>query len=286
LLQALDEANQENEQLARQLDMAEQSSQHECQELEQDIARHNRLQSAAREQATALKKQANDLKDEIATVQWALEEAEAEIRQWQAQVVSSPQRKQSELQRKSDILLLEKENCSNLEHQLSQCQTKVLNVQQAAKDVQSTLLVVQELDEQVRKYQNLRSQLEATLLSIESKQKQIADLEEESAQADRQLTRTDDALIHQRKQQTIQLLALQEALEAAKAQLLHVEEERRQGVARVQAGEAEVQELQRAMEREHQRTHQELQSLIQEYKQVELIYLQRNEQRLAALGIQ
>ena len=66
-------------------------------EIETEIARQNKVQAAIRQESTALKKRANELKDEIATASLALEEANAEEGQLASRVVSSPARIKKEM---------------------------------------------------------------------------------------------------------------------------------------------------------------------------------------------
>ena len=57
-----------------------------------------------------------------------------------------------------------------------------------------------------------------------------------------------------RKQGTMKMDAAQDRLDTAKAQLVLVEKERREGMARVEAGEAEVRALEAQMQQEQQKT--------------------------------
>ena len=114
MLSTLDELNEENLELKKQLEFTEDESQFksqemqqvvdECQELELEIARNNQLQTTAREEGAALKKTATDLKDELATATWGLEEAEAEEERLRAQVVSSPDRRKAEMAHRRQLV--------------------------------------------------------------------------------------------------------------------------------------------------------------------------------------
>ena len=108
MLLALEEINQENALLNEQFETTKLESntkfqemdevERECEELEIEIARNNKLQAAKREEATELKRQANDLKDEIATATLALQEAQAEHDSLASKIVSSPDRRAHELE--------------------------------------------------------------------------------------------------------------------------------------------------------------------------------------------
>ena len=91
--------------------------------------------------------------------------------------------------------------------------------------------------------------------------------------------------MQQRKQHTLQMDAVLEALEEAKSVLLRVERERREGIARIEAGEAEVQTIANLMDREREQNDADINAMIQEYKLVEEAFLHRNQSRMDAIMI-
>jgi chromosome segregation ATPase len=294
LLQALEELNVENTQLTEQLDHTAADSHvkysemeqviTDCQELELEIARNNKLQAAAREEASAFKKQANDLKDQLATAQWALQEAEAEEESLRSKIVSSPDRRKRDLTAKKERLEKDKEECSNLQMQLQDCKTKAMNVQQATKDMQSVLVVLEELQEEFSRYEQLVRQSEETIEKIEANEKKAADILEVTEETERYLHRSEEKIVYQRKQHKMQVEAAHDALEMVKSQLLSVEKDRRDGMARVEAGETEVRALEAAIELARVKTQEEIQAMIAEYHETEKLYLARNTKRMTAIG--
>jgi hypothetical protein len=78
--------------------------------------------------------------------------------------------------------------------------------------------------------------------------------------------------------------ATNDALEMVKTQLLSVEKDRRDGMARVEAGETEVRDLEAAIELARVKTQEEIQSMIAEYHKTEKLYLARNNKYMAAIG--
>jgi chromosome segregation ATPase len=294
LLQALEELNVENTQLTEQLDHTAADSHvkysemeqviTDCQELELEIARNNKLQAAAREEASAFKKQANDLKDQLATAQWALQEAEAEEESLRSKIVSSPDRRKRDLTAKKERLEKDKEECSNLQMQLQDCKTKAMNVQQATKDMQSVLVVLKELQEEFSRYEQLVRQSEETIEKIEANEKKAADILEVTEETERYLHRSEEKIVYQRKQHKMQIEASHDALEMVKSQLLSVEKDRRDGMARVEAGETEVRALEAAIELARVKTQEEIQTMIAEYQETEKLYLARNNKRMTAIG--
>jgi chromosome segregation ATPase len=294
LLQALEELNAENAQLADQLDSTAADSQvkysemeqviTECQDLELEIARNNKLNSAAREEAAAFKKQANDLKDQLATAEWALQEAEAEEEALRSKVVSSPDRRKMQLAAKKERLEQEKEECADLQAKLQDCKTKAKHVQQSIKDTQAVLVVLDELQKEFSRYEQLVRQSEETAENIEANEKKAADVVEETEEAERYLHRSEEKILHQRKQHKMQVEASHEALEMVKSQLLVVEKDRRDGMARVESGETEVRALEAAIEIARGQTQQEIQDMIALYHETEKLYLERNNKRMTAIG--
>jgi chromosome segregation ATPase len=294
LLQALEELNAENAQLADQLDSTAADSQvkysemeqviTECQDLELEIARNNKLNSAARGEAAAFKKQANDLKDQLATAEWALQEAEAEEEALRSKVVSSPDRRKMQLAAKKERLEQEKEECADLQAKLQDCKTKAKHVQQSIKDTQAVLVVLDELQKEFSRYEQLVRQSEETAENIEANEKKAADVVEETEEAERYLHRSEEKILHQRKQHKMQVEASHEALEMVKSQLLVVEKDRRDGMARVESGETEVRALEAAIEIARGQTQQEIQDMIALYHETEKLYLERNNKRMTAIG--
>lgn len=293
-MQALEELNVENAQLAEHLDQTAGDSQikysemeqviTDCQELEMEIARNNKLQAAAREEAAAFKKQANDLKDQLATAQWALQEAEAEEEALRSKIVSSPDRRKMDLAAKKERLERDKEECSDLQMQIQDCKTKAMHVQQATKDMQSVLVVLEELQLEFSRYEQLVRQSEETIEKIEANEKKAADILEETEETERYLHRSEEKIVHQRKQHKMQVEASHDALEMVKSQLLAVEKDRRDGMARVEAGETEVRALEAAIGLARVKTQEEIQTMIAEYNETEKLYLARNNKRMTAIG--
>lgn len=293
LLQALEAVNQENAQLQEQEQQVLRESKSqlhemddvmiECEELEIEIARNNQLQAAAREEAAVLKKTANDLKDQVATAVWALQEAEAEEETLRLQVVTSPDRRKSEMLVRQERLRKAKEECANLETTVQECKTKVVNASQALKCFETTIAILDELLEEAKKHTELVRKIEETRKRFQASDKKTAEVHKQIEEATRQLSRSEETIVHQRKQHQLHVDAAQDALEQAKLQLLRVEKVRREGMARVEAGEAEVRAIEAAIDHERLKAEAEIQAIVAEYKTVETAFLERNQTRMDAL---
>ena len=258
----------------------------ECDELEEEIKMQNKLQSAAREEAVTLKKQANDLKDAVATAQWALEQAEAEEENLRAQVVSSPDRRKSERLLRQERLQQVKQECANVEAAVKTTKTKIANAQQAAQNLEAVTALLDDLRDEAWKHQETLRRMEETRKQCTATAKQTTELHKQMDEAQRRLERAQAKIVQQRKQHEMQIAAVDDALMEAKNQLLRVERERREGMARIEAGEQQIRALETLMAQDEQESEFKIRSVIQEYKQVELSFLEQNSKRLHALQSQ
>lgn len=295
LIAALTQNNKDNQDLKEEYAQEELKAQasggeveqimQECQELELEIARNNELQSASREESTTLKKQLNDLKDELATAVWGLQEAQAEEEEWRMQVVTSPDRRKAAVQRNKEELDKQKMENAKLDTQLQEVKQKIMRLEQANKEFVSVEMQLAELIEQMNKYKEIISDMETTLEQIKANEKEFAVTQGETEEAKHVHKRCEEKIISQRKQHKLQIEAAQEALDTAKAQLLGVEKERREAMLRRESSEEEIRNLEQAMKEQRAKTEQEIQALVQEYKEAEQAFLERNEKRMQLLGI-
>jgi chromosome segregation ATPase len=257
LIKALNEVHDENKQLHQQLTESQASSKQknaeldeimeECRELELEIAQDNRRQATAREEAVQLKRQANDLKDELTAAEWKNEELEADEEKLRALIVSSPDRRRAEVEDRRERVLVEKKENVTIDNKIQQNKIAIRNLQKAERNLKTTTAKLEELHKAAH--------------------------------------RAEEKILARRKQNALQLQAAQEALDTAKSRLLNVEKERREGMLRVQQGEAEVHSLHAAMEDDRVKTEKEIQEMVAEYKELERAFFERDRLRLAALGI-
>jgi len=290
LLLTLEEIHKENEQLNEQLAEVQAHSNdkmdeidhvvRECQDLEGEIARSNKLQASKREEAAVLKKEVNTMKDELATATWALQEAQAEEEGLSSQVVSSPARRKEELSVQRERLEKEKQETQKMQDDIQDNKTKFLHLQQSIKDVKDTMSLQKQVLEEASKYNNVVKEISETEKEIAANREKTDEITNKSEEAERGLIRAEEKLNHLRKQGKMKADAVQDRLEISKEQLLLVEKERREGMARVEAGEAEVRALEAQMNAAQEQTDKEIAELIAEYKETEKAFLMRNEKRM------
>lgn len=293
LLEVLEKLHTENEELRGQLEQVQAESSikmeefdrvaKECQELESEIARSNKLQASKREEATLLKKEVTTLKDELASATWTLQETQAEEEVLKGQIVSSPDRRKRELLGKKEYLEKEKEETRHLQQEITNGKAKMVRLQQAIKDLQDTMVLQRQILDEASKYEEAKNQVEETTKEVEANQVKTSEIEESTEEAERSLFRLEEKLSHMRKQSKMKMDAVQDRLEIAKEQLLIVEKERRDGMARVEAGEAEVFALKEQMNIEQEQTEEEIASMVSAYKELEESFLNRNKKRMQAI---
>ena len=295
LLYTLEEIHKENRQLNEQLEQVHADSHarlealdkvvKECQDLESEITRNSKLQAAKRENAATLKREANDLKDELSTATWALQETQAEEEQLMSQVVSSPSRRKNELALKRERMDKEKEEARDLQDKLLESKAKKVPIQQAIETTTDKLILQQQVLEEAAKYDEALEKVKETSKGVTENVERTTQLNNQSEEAERGWMRTEEKISNMRKQGKMKMQAAQDALETAKEQLLMGEKERREGMARVEAGEAEVRGLERQLQVEQTQTEREIAALIADFKDAESAFTSRNEQRLQAMGV-
>lgn len=290
LLVTLEELHEENAQLQEQLNITLADSDKkmvefdmvskECQELESGIARSNKLQASKREEASQLKKEMTRLKDELAAATWSLQETRAEEERLQGQVVSSPRRRKLDLDTKKDALEKEKADTRRLQQEIIDGKATVARLQQAMRDLEETISMQRNVLEEASKYEETAEHLESTVKEVEANEEKASEIEEKTNESERSLARLEEKLAHMHKQSKMKMDAVQDNFDIAKEQLLIVERDRREGLARVEAGESEVNSLKAQMKAEQEKTEEEIDNIVAEYKVFERKFLKRNEQRM------
>mmetsp|Transcript_6279 Transcript_6279/g.15261 ORF Transcript_6279/g.15261 Transcript_6279/m.15261 type:complete len:462 (-) Transcript_6279:196-1581(-) len=290
LLVALEELHGEQGQLQEQLNltMAESDKKmeafdviaKECQELESEIARSNKLQAAKREEASQLKKEMTRLKDELAAATWSLQENEAEEERLLGQVVSSPRRRKHQLDTKKDALEKEKAETRRLQQEIEDGKVTTARLQKAIKDLEECISLQKDILDEASKYQEAAEHLDSTEKEVEANEEKAVEIQEKTNESERSLNRLEEKLAHMHKQSKLKMDAVQDNIDIAKEQLLIVEKDRREGLARVEAGESEVLTLKAQIEQETKSTQEEIAAIVAEYKTLEENFMKRNEQRM------
>ena len=223
------------------------------------------------------------LKDELAAATWSLQETQAEEERLRGQVVSSPNRRKQELETKKDTLENEKAENRRLQQEITDGKAKTVRLQQAIKDLQEAITSQRNVLAEASKYEEAAEKLEAADKEVEDNREKATEIEDKTVESERSLGRLEEKLAHTHKQSKMKMDAVQDRLDIAKEQLLMVERDRREGLARVEAGESEVLSLKAQMKSEQEKTEEEIEAIVSEYKILEQNFLKRNEQRMMAI---
>jgi chromosome segregation ATPase len=294
-LLSLEEVNREHDEVNAQLHEVQARAEldfreierveEECVALTAQIAHCNKLNQAKREESSALKNKANDLKDELATATWALEEVEAEEGRLRGQVVSSPERRQKELHSKRDHLDRERDECRELEEQLQNIKTMCHHVEVATQAMENEVATIESVSSEAQKYAAAAKRLEATTQEVKENQKMVDDEKEQLALCERDLNRTEEQLSNLHKQCKMKMEAAQEALELTKSRLGQVEKDRRDCIQQVELGAARIREIETQIEQERLKTQQEIDTMIAEYRETEESVLARIDKRIEKISV-
>eukprot|EP00804_Cyclotella_cryptica_P011430 CCRYP_016380-RA/>CCRYP_016380-RA protein AED:0.09 eAED:0.09 QI:166/1/1/1/1/1/5/193/454 len=248
----------------------------ECQEMEAEIAQQNKVQSSIRQENHLLQKSANELKDQIANLSIALRELQAEERQLNKEVVHSPGRIKEDVKKAEKDLEDIKALIEEKEHERNVMSRKIENMVQGEECVKAALEVMEDLDEKVQEYEvavedveDMRRKVEEVESALEKKkalkekrEAEIRDLEARSLDSKTKLTK--------------RLEAAKLELNLAVNKLGAVEEKRLDGIARVEASQKRVKEMEASIEAETKRTDKEILQRIASFREFEKVFMSKH----------
>ena len=294
VLAALQEAQGEHANLLKDLDDAKAATdecwkeieevENDCAEIEAEITQQNKLQASLREESKHLKRKANELKDAIATVAIELEEAQVEDRKLSAQVVKSPARVKSEMNVMMASLEKAKGESANAEKEANLVKRKIANVSKARGIVEEATNIMMDIGTEKTKYEGVVDEIKDRASSIASTKKRTAEFTEQMEDYEKQVHRVEEKIEHTRKQGRTKLDAAQEALDNAQRELLLVEKGRRDGMARVEASEAEVRTLEAEIEKDQRDARAEIAEMIEEFRSFEAVALEHDTKLMQSIG--
>ena len=294
LLRALEEVNEENRQLSSQYEVMQIESdskfqemeevQQECDELEKEIAKSNKIQAAKREESTELKKRHNDLNGQLAMVSLALQEAHAEYEMLQTQIVSSPERRKREVQDTYAALEYERQEIKALDEEIQKNKIKKIHMSQAIKDVLEATTMVKDALETSMKRRQMQEQLDKTRSDKDAVIKETAALMEQMVETQGDLKRLEEKRVHNKKVAKVKLDDAEKEREQARVQLLEAENEHLDRLALVDAWKLKIATIQATMEQEQLEHQAEIKGMITEYRQTERSVLEQNAKLMVAIG--
>jgi len=285
LFAAMDEVTAQCATLEQELEVARQlnnskllerdAAMKECKEMEADIAAQNRKQASIRQETYILKKNANELKDQIANLSISLRELQAMERQLEKEVVDSPDRIKFELGEAQQMLDKVKRQIGLKEGERKVVQTKLQNAMKAEGDTRRLMHTMEEMEGKVQEYEVVVEDLDDVQRRLEGAEGALEEKMKEKEGLEKKLQ-----IIEQRKVETSKLLhkALhqsQKEVQLATNKLGVVEKDRSDGFARIEESQQRVQELESRMEDERKRALEVVTSRIESFRKFEKTYIEQ-----------
>jgi chromosome segregation ATPase len=187
LLQGLQEVKGEKSNLIKALEDAKQEAQKrwdevkvidaDCADMEAEIAQQNKLQRNLRGESEDLKKQANRLKDKIATAELALQEMDAEERKLLPKIVDSPDELQMKIAELNVELEQEKKRLREAEGELKVAEARVRNVTRAIGDISAANNLMDEVTEEKTNFNSMLDEVKRLKEAIHANKEQVEQLE-------------------------------------------------------------------------------------------------------------
>lgn len=261
-------------------------------QMEADIAQQNRKQASIRQETYILKKNANELKDQIANLSISLREVQAEERQLSKEIVDSPDSIKFELATAQQKLEDVKKMIEKKEQERKLVQMKVDNAMTAEGEARRVMHVMEELETKVQEYEMVMEDLDDMQSRLEGAERNHEEHTKEKEAQEKKLQivgKFSKHLIYifwpvfqlfsiawaeKRKAETTKILnkALQQTqteVQIATDKLGVVEKDRSDGFARIEESQQRVQELETRMEEERKRALDTVNNRIASFKKFE-----------------
>jgi len=243
----------------------------DCGEIECEITKQNKLQTSIRQESENLKKQANVLKDKIATAELSIQELAVKQRKFSSQVVESPDKLKEEIQSQTSLLQKEKRLCENAEQDAKAANWRVKNVTTAQDDVvEATNLIKQVIDVKV-KYDKSFEESKSFEDRITENEVKSADYNKMCEELENQLIGIKDKNTTFKQQAITKMDAAKASLHSINAELLIVEKDRRDANAKVEQCEHEVQLLKRVIDEDKSTTDKEISDIVMEFMKLQTV---------------
>ena len=294
LFAALDEVTENHQTLAQHLEEAKamnhekmlerQEAEAEMKDMAVEVAQLNKTQVALRQEGQELTKAIKELDDEIANAKFDLQERQAAERKLGLEVVDSPDRIKVDLARANEFLEKAKRDIEKVKKETDAAKLQKKETVAAEGNVREITAALDRLEERVRAYEAVAEEREAVQEKLEAAERDVATRKGEKEVRQRSL---DKAL----KEKTNTVAALTSArenasgeLKAAAKQMGVVESEHLEGLARIEASQKRVEELQVRMEEEKKAAEKEVASRIASFHKFEEAFRMKESPLNGAMG--
>ncbi len=144
-----------------------------AEQMESEIASHNKLQASIRQETYNLKKSANELKDKIANMSIALRELQTKERQLSKEVVHSPDRIKIDLANATKKLDDVKKSILESQREKEVVGKKIQHTTLAEESVRQIMVVMEEMETRVQEYELVMEDLEDVQNKLEGVEHEV-----------------------------------------------------------------------------------------------------------------
>eukprot|EP01082_Thalassiosira_pseudonana_P009894 g8763.t1 g8763 contig34:45082-46637(-) len=255
----------------------------ECQEMEAEIAQQNKIQASIRQQNNLLQKSANDLKDQIANLSIALRELQAEERQLSKEVVHSPDRIKLDLAMVTKSLEDVKAMIGEREEERKLMMKRVENTMAGEECVRRTMTVMEEMETKVQEYEVVVEDLEDVQGRLEEMERGVEDNTRVKGEQEMHLRALEKQRLDITDKLSKELESSKNELTTATNKLGIVEDQRLDGIAKIEASQKRVEELEAHIEKEKKRTENEISARIASFHKFEKGFLAKEKMTMDRL---
>ena len=255
----------------------------DCEEMEEKIRNYNNIQATTRLEADNLGKEAEKLGDALETAKWYLEEESAKEERLRSKIVSSPDRRKSELVLHEGRLSKANNELKMTQERVQQASVDLSNALAAANGLETSNAKLSQLQTTLAGLREWRSRLQTATREADQIQDDISTLQQEVVDAQRALLRAEETKENAAKQNAAREKATAERFESASSQLVQAEDDRHQQSSRVAIAQAAVDRLEsenQSEKEDHKQRIKELQdgydATVAEY--VNVVLQQRHEE--------
>jgi hypothetical protein len=152
--------------------------------------------------------------------------------------------------------------------------TCAANAGKALKDVAKATTALEEVENEVGKFQNAQEEIRTAQGSLSNHEEKKAEAEMAAKDAERGLNKYEEKTTHLRNAASVKTSQAQSHLLESQTELMKVEKTRRDGMARIQAMESEVRNTETMMDEEEIANAKEVEDMIAQYRKMENVVLE------------
>ncbi|KAL3784511.1 hypothetical protein ACHAWO_003217 [Cyclotella atomus] len=249
----------------------------ECQEMEAEIAQQNKIQSSIRQQNHLLQKTASELKDQVANLSIALRELQAEERQLNKEVVHSPDRVKADVHQAEKELEEVKRLIAKKEEERNLLAKMLKNAVKGEESVKSSTETIEDMDDLVQQYEIAAEDADDLSANADKVERSLEKKTTEKEELDIDIRAIEERHLHTKSKLNKQLDDAKHELNSTVNKLGTVEEERLEGIARVEACQKRIDIIEKLMEAEERQTNETRCKRIEAFHEFEKAFIAKQQ---------